>query len=326
MCYHLVCKNRTTPAQELHDYISARYVFESPCPAHSSRMTAAVLLTESRCCAESKSNRSSRVAFALLCGLAVCCSVMYITADGASETVAEEVVVGLKNFGLNQGATAAATVDIPGVSGRDVDDAGHTVGAGQDVFTPESVDSTDVMKTGLLFTKTPDTLKKSPEGRERLLDFLNKVEQNIAKEVSSRKADIARVRAQMAKNMALNQAERSKMKKMLLAKMAVNAKKAKDDLAKEMRQVQKQFAEAAALENKRQKAVFRRAKKTREIMRKNKAEGAQNLKNAVAAQQRALATLAQATNEKIKQTNAHIAANSAQIVENAKKVTRMFWM
>ena len=44
-------------------------------------------------------------------------------------------------------------------------------------------------------------------------------------------------------------------------------------------------------------------------MRKNKKEGAQNLKNAVAAQQRALATLAQATNEKIKQTNAHIAAN-----------------
>jgi len=268
---------------------------------------------------ESKSNRSSRVAFALLCGLAVCCSVMYITADGASETVAEEVVIGLKNFGLNQGATAAATVDIPGVSGRDVDDAGHTVGAGQDVFTPESVDSTDVMKTGLLFTKTPDTLKKSPEGRERLLDFLNKVEQNIAKEVSSRKADIARVRAQMAKNMALNEASRAKMKKMLLAKMAVNAKAAKDDLAREMRKVQKEFAEAAALENKRQSAVFRRAKKTREIMKKNKKEGAKNLKMAVAAQQRALATLDQATNAKIKQTNAAIGANAAQIKTNAAK-------
>ena len=61
-------------------------------------------------------------------------------------------------------------------------------------------------------------------------------------------------------------------------------------------------------------------------MRKNKKEGAQNLKNAVAAQQRALATLAQATDEKIKQTNAHIAANSAQIVENARKVICACWM
>jgi hypothetical protein len=269
---------------------------------------------------QEKSNSTSRVAFALLCGLAVCCSVMYITADGAQEFVAEEkVVVGLKNFGLNQGATAPATVDAPGVSGRDVDDAGHDVGSGQDVFTPESVDSTDVLKTGLLFTRTPDTLKKSPEGRERLLDFLNKVEQNIAKEVSSRKADITRIRAQMAKNMALNEAARSKMKKMLLAKMAANAKQAKDDLAREMRKVQKEFADAAALENKRQSAVFRRAKKTREIMKKNKREGATNLKNAVAAQQRALATLDQATNAKIKQTNAAIGANAAAIKANAKK-------
>merc|ERR1719159_102680 len=109
---------------------------------------------------------------------------------------------------------------------------------------------------------------------------------------------------------------------MLLAKMAVNAKKAKDDLAEAMRQTQEKFAKAAKLENKRQRQTIRRSKKTREIMRKNKAEGAKNLKDAVTAQQRALSTLAQATNERIKSTNKHIAINAAQIKENAKKARK----
>merc|ERR1719159_1915536 len=109
---------------------------------------------------------------------------------------------------------------------------------------------------------------------------------------------------------------------MLLAKMAVNAKKAKDDLAEAMRQTQAKFAAVAKLENKRQRQTIRRSKKTREIMRKNKAEGAKNLKDAVTAQQRALSTLAQATNERIKSTNKHIAINAAQIKENAKKARK----
>merc|ERR1711968_209209 len=237
---------------------------------------------------ESKSTRSPRVAFALLCGLAVCCSVMYITSDGA-----EEVVMA-------------------------TDDA-HSVGSGQDVFAPRSVESTDVMKTGLLYTKTPDTLKDGPEGRQRLLVFLDKIEANIAKEVEERKNDITAIRAQMAKNMQFNIEARKKMKSMLLAKMAVNAKKAKDDLAVAMRRTQRQFAAAAALENKRWKKNNKRFKKTREIMKKNKAEATKELKMATANQQRALATLASATNAKIKQTNKHIAENAAQIKENAKK-------
>merc|ERR1711959_450905 len=237
--------------------------------------------------AESKSNRA-RVAFVLLCGLAVCCSIMYITADGESV----------------------------------LEDAHHSTGSGQDTFAPKSIESVDVKKTGLLYTKTPDTLKTGPEGRERLLTFLDKVEANIAKEVESRKADIAAIRAQMAKNMAYNAEARATMKKMLLAKMAVNAKKAKDDLAEAMRQTQAKFAAAAALENKRNRQTIRRSKKTREIMRKNKAEGAKNLKDAVEAQQRALATLAQATNARIKKTNKHIAVNAAQIKENAKKARK----
>jgi hypothetical protein len=57
-------------------------------------------------------------------------------------------------------------------------------------------------------------------------------------------------------------------------------------------------------------------------MRKNKAEGAKNLKDAVESQQRALATLAQATNARIKKTNKHIAVNAAQIKENAKKARK----
>jgi len=232
---------------------------------------------------ESKSN--SRVAFALLCGLAVCCSVMYITSDGAEVVLASE----------------------------------EHVGSGQDIYDPKSVESFDVEKTGLLYTKTPDTIKKSPEGRERLLTFLEKIEANIAKEVESRKEDIDAIRARMAKNMQFNIEARKKMKSMLLAKMAVNAKHAKDDLAAAMRKTQKEFAEAAALENQRWRKNNKRFRKTRKIIKKNKKEAAKELKMATAAQQKALSALASATNAKIKKTNKHIAENSAQIKENAKK-------
>merc|ERR1719440_71302 len=111
--------------------------------------------------------------------------------------------------------------------------------------------------------------------------------------------------------MAYNAEARKKMKSMLLAK-----------LAEAMRQTQAKFAAVARLENKRQRQTIRRSKKTREIMRKNKAEGAKNIKDAVTAQQRALSTLAQATNERIKSTNKHIAINAAQIKENAKKARK----
>merc|ERR1712164_1171 len=234
---------------------------------------------------ETKSSRS-RVAFVLLCGLAVCCSVMYITADASESVLAE--------------AEKVPNADI---------------GAGFDKHNPESIESVDVKKAGLIMTNTPD-------GRQRLLSFLNKVERQIAKEVAGRKADIAAVRAQMAKNFAYNQAARSKMKKALLAKMAINAKKAKDDLDRDMRMVQAKFARFAERENKRNKRTIARSRKTREIMRKNKAHAAKQLKLAVSAQQRALSALASATNAKIHQTNKHIAANAAQIKENAKKARK----
>merc|ERR1712216_1005186 len=227
---------------------------------------------------ETKTSRA-RVAFVLLCGLAVCCSVMYVTADGEESVLAEKASVGYLTPG------------------------------------PESVESVDVKKAGLLVTNTPD-------GRKRLLIFLDKVEAQIAEEVAGRKADIAAVRAQMAKNFAYNQAARAKMKKNLLHKMAINAKKAYDDLPAAMRVVQATFAKQAALDSKRNAATIKRSAKTREIMRKNRAHAAKQLKLAVLSQQRALSGLASATNARIAKTNKHIAANAAQIKENAKKARK----
>merc|ERR1712093_512292 len=236
---------------------------------------------------ETKTSRA-RVAFVLLCGLAVCCSVMYITADASESVLAE--------------AEKVPNADI---------------GAGFDKHNPESIESVDVKKAGLIMTNTPD-------GRQRLLTFLDKVERQIAKEVAGRKADIAAVRAQMAKNFAYNQAARSKMKKQLLAKMAVNAKKAKDDLDRDMRIVQAKFARFAERENKRNRATIARSRKTREIMRKNKAHAAKQLQLAVSAQQRALAALASATNAKKARKDLEKAMDRfdkkmAHVTEQAKK-------
>merc|ERR1712178_111154 len=234
---------------------------------------------------DAKGSRA-RVAFALLSALAICCAVMYITADGDAET--DTVLKSIKN---------------------------KYIGAGFDLRHPRSIESVDVKKAGMIVTNTPD-------GRMRLLKYLNKVEKQIAKESAGRRADIAAIRAHMARNFAYNQAARASMKKALLAKMAVNSRRAKAALDLNMRRVQAKFAASAELQNKRNKATIRRSAKTREIMRKNKRAAARSLKIAVLNQQRALAALASATNAKIKQTNEHIAANAAQIRENAKKARR----
>merc|ERR1712188_114253 len=117
----------------------------------------------------------SRIAFALLCGLAVCCSVMYITADAGDEYM-HEVVHG-------DGAKAF--------------DAGT------------SVDTTDTIKAGQIYTETPD-------GRMRLMDYFNNVEKEISDEVANRKTDIAAVRAQMARDFAFNAPARAKLKRQML--------------------------------------------------------------------------------------------------------------
>merc|ERR1711912_226947 len=63
------------------------------------------------------SEKKMRMGFALLCGLAVCCSVMYITADAGEEYIHEVI-------------------------------KGHDAGS--------SVGSTDVLKAGQIYTETPD--------------------------------------------------------------------------------------------------------------------------------------------------------------------------
>merc|ERR1711988_821354 len=79
---------------------------------------------------DAKGSRA-RVAFALLSALAICCSVMYITADGDAETV--------------------------------------LAARGYSPCANKSIDSVDVKKAGMIVTNTPD-------GRMRLLKYLNKVE------------------------------------------------------------------------------------------------------------------------------------------------------
>jgi len=208
---------------------------------------------------------------------------MYITADGAD--VAQETIL-------------APAKSVYGIGG------------------PTSVDSEDVEKVGTVFTNTPD-------GRMRLTDYLTNVEKEIAAEEAARKRDVAAVQAQMARNFAFNKAARRKLKKVLLQKMAVNAKTAHDNLETAMRFVQGKFAAAAKLQNERNNANIARSKKIRALIQKNKEEAASNLKKAVATQQRAMAAVASATNARITKTNKHVAANAAQIKANAKHAREM---
>jgi len=224
-----------------------------------------------------KKMSQSRVAFALLCGLAVCCSVMYVTADGSDIEYVQEIVKG--------------------------HDAGTSVG------------STDVLKSGQIYTETPD-------GRMRLMDYFNNVEKEIADEVSNRKADIASVRAQMARDFAFNAAARSKLKRDMLHKMAINARIARRDLDRAMRRTQLKFAHYAHLNNRRDKRNKARAARTLKYVAKDKRQAQKHLELAVSAWQKSTSAWAAATNSRIDRMNAHVAANAAQIKENAKKARK----
>merc|ERR1711871_890977 len=234
--------------------------------------------------ASEKKMSHARIAFALMCGLAVCCSVMYITADG--DEYVHEVV-----------------------QGHGDDKTGAEFDAGT------SVGSTDVLKAGQIYTETP-------EGRMRLMDYFNNVEKKIADEITNRKADIAAVRAQMARDFAFNAAARAKLKKEMLTKMAVNAKIARDNLDREMRKTQEHFAKNAAFNNRRYKASLKRDKKTKELIEQDKRRAAKQLKLALTSWQKNTNALAAATNARIDQMNAHVAANAAAIKENAKKARK----
>merc|ERR1711981_9626 len=173
-----------------------------------------------------------RVGFALLCGLAVCCSVMYITSDGGDEYM-------------------------------------HEMIKGKDAGT--SVASTDVLKSGTIITETPD-------GRMRLMDYFNNVEKEISSEVANRKANIASVRAELARDMAFNAKARSKLHKEMQKQIAKNAAIAKKNLLTAMRKTQEKFAKASALANKRQALTNKRNAETAKIMQANRREAAKNLR------------------------------------------------
>merc|ERR1711968_389423 len=243
--------------------------------------------TSGRMYAQSSEKKMShaRIGFALLCGLAVCCSVMYITADAGEVYVHEEITSNL--FG----------------GSKEVVDAGDSVG------------STDVLKAGQIYTETPD-------GRMRLMDYFNDVETEIAHEVANRKADIASVRAQMARDFAFNSAARAKLRRDMLHKMAINAKIARRNLDRFMRHTQMKFARFAYLYNRRNKMNLRRDKRTLRIVARDKRQAAKHLKLAVSGWQKSTNAWAAATNARIDRMNKHVSANAAQIKENAKKARK----
>merc|ERR1712159_302369 len=141
-------------------------------------------------------------------------------------------------------------------------------------------------------------------------------------EVANRKADIASVRAQMARDFAFNAAARAKLKRQMLHKMAVNAKKCRDDLNDAMRKTQERFAKQARLANRRYRATLRRDRRTIKIAAHDRREEAKNLRLAVKGWQTATSAWASATNARIDRMNKHVAANAAQIKENAKKARK----
>merc|ERR1711881_389282 len=178
-----------------------------------------------------------------------------------------------------------------------------------------SVDSTDVLKAGQIYTETPS-------GRMRLMDYFNGVERRIASELANRRADVASVRAQMARDFAFNAAARSKLKRNMLHKMAVNAKTCRDNLHSAMRRTQEKFAKKARLANRRWWATMKRDRKTISMIKSDSREAARNLRLSVSTWQRATSAWAAATNSRINKMNRHVAANSAQIKENAKKAQK----
>jgi len=248
-----------------------------------------------------------RVALALVCGLAMCCAVMYVTADG-EEAIHYSGPGGPRLTTTDHHSEMAQTTELGHTSLSSANIA-HATATGKEI----KVESWDVKKVSTIWTDdTP------ADGTVKLVDYFKKVETEIASEVAGRKENIAQIRTKMATNRAINMKARHRMKKMLLARMAVNAKVAKDALNHEMRITAANFHKAAVVENKRAAVNRKEFKKTRELMRKNKKESRHALRMATLNQQRALATLDAATNAKIRKTNQHIAANAAQITENAR--------
>merc|ERR1711998_227731 len=128
----------------------------------------------------------ARIAFALMCGLAVCCSVMYITADG--EDYIHEIV---------QGDGDAAAYD-----------AGTSVG------------TTDVLKAGQIYTETPDGRMRLMDYFNNVETEIADEVANRKKDIANVRAQMARdfafnaaARAKLKKEMLTKMAENAKIAK-----------------------------------------------------------------------------------------------------------------
>merc|ERR1711998_278809 len=128
----------------------------------------------------------ARIAFALLCGLAVCCSVMYITADG--EDYIHEIV---------QGDGDAAAYD-----------AGTSVG------------TTDVLKAGQIYTETPDGRMRLMDYFNNVETEIADEVANRKEDIANVRAQMARdfafnaaARAKLKKEMLTKMAENAKIAK-----------------------------------------------------------------------------------------------------------------
>merc|ERR1712100_666525 len=126
---------------------------------------------------EKKSN--VRVAFALVCALAVCCSVMYITADGSDEYV-HEVVKGV--------------------------DAGDSVG------------TTDVLKAGQIYSETPDGRMRLMDYFNNVEKEISDEVSNRKSDIASVRAQMARdfafnaaARSKLKKEMLKKMSENAKI-------------------------------------------------------------------------------------------------------------------
>merc|ERR1711988_1008406 len=88
------------------------------------------------------------------------------------------------------------------------------------------------------------------------------------------------------------------------------------------RHTQMKFARFAYLYNRRNKMNLRRDKRTLRIVARDKRQAAKHLKLAVSGWQKSTNAWAAATNARIDRMNKHVAANAAQIKENAKKARK----
>jgi hypothetical protein len=130
--------------------------------------------------AETSEKKSSRTAFALLCGLAVCCSVMYITTDGGDEFV-HEIVKG----GVNAGS---------------------------------SVGTTDVLKAGQIYSETPDGRMRLMDYFNNVEKEISDEVSNRKSDIASVRAQMARdfafnaaARSKLKKEMLKKMSENAKI-------------------------------------------------------------------------------------------------------------------